>query len=190
MIACDCGSTGAPVCTASASPCLGATGYGVLLAAAGAGAVIGAVLMPLLRRRWSPSRLLTLAGAVFGLGLLGLAVAPTPLVAILVLLPVGVAWIAGLNATTQAFLPDWVRARALAVYQMVLFAAFARSAAAWGAVANWVQHQGQHERRLTLFDADVVQRAAALAQEPPQVAHLLVLALPDRDRRRPPGEQP
>ncbi|MGI3780386.1 MAG: MFS transporter, partial [Janthinobacterium lividum] len=118
---------------------LGATGYGVLLGAAGGGAVLGAVLMPRARRRWTPSRLLTLAGAVFGLGLVGLAVARTPWEAVLVLVPVGVAWIsviAGLNATTQAFLPDWVRARALAVYQMVLFASFAGSAAVWGVVAN------------------------------------------------------
>lgn len=118
---------------------LGATGYGILLGAAGAGAVAGAVLLPAIRPRMSPSWLLTLAGAVFGLGLLGLAAARTPVAAVVVLVPIGMAWIAviaGLNATTQAFLPDWVRARALAVYQMVLFASFAGSAAAWGVIAN------------------------------------------------------
>ena len=68
---------------------LGATGYGILLGAAGAGAVAGAVLLPAVRTRVSPSRLLTLAGAVFGLGLVGLAAASTPVVAVLVLVPVG-----------------------------------------------------------------------------------------------------
>lgn len=120
---------------------LGATGYGVLLGAAGAGAVAGAVLMPWLRGRLSPSTLLTLAGVVYGVGLVGLSFASTLAEAIVVLVPVGVAWIvviAGLNASTQAFLPDWVRSRALAIYQMTLFASFAGSAAVWGAVANGI----------------------------------------------------
>ncbi|WP_051570830.1 MFS transporter [Cryptosporangium arvum] len=120
---------------------LSATGYGVLLGAAGAGAVAGAVLMPRLRRWLSASQLLTASGVVYGAGLVGLAFVRTMGEAIAVLLPVGVAWIvviAGLNASTQAFLPDWVRARALAIYQMVLFASFAGSAAAWGAVANGI----------------------------------------------------
>jgi predicted MFS family arabinose efflux permease len=118
---------------------LSATGYGVLLGAAGAGAVAGAVLMPRLRGWLSASQLLTAAGVVYGAGLVALASARSVAEAVAVLLPVGVAWIvviAGLNATTQAFLPDWVRARALAVYQMVLFASFAGSAAAWGVTAT------------------------------------------------------
>lgn len=118
---------------------LGATGYGILLGAAGTGAVGGAILLPALRGRLSASRQLTVAGLVYGAGLLALAFTRDAAVAVAVLVPVGVAWIAviaGLNATTQAFLPDWVRARALAVYQMVLFGVFAGSAAAWGAVAT------------------------------------------------------
>ncbi|WP_250004821.1 MFS transporter [Actinoplanes sp. M2I2] len=119
---------------------LGAAGYGVLLGAAGAGAVAGAVLMPLVQDRLSASARLTVAGAVYGAGLIGLSLVRDVGVAVVLLVPVGVAWIAviaGLNAGVQAFLPDWVRARALAVYQMVLFATFAGSAALWGAVATW-----------------------------------------------------
>jgi predicted MFS family arabinose efflux permease/quinol monooxygenase YgiN len=119
---------------------LGATGYGVLLGAAGAGAVAGAVLLPALRGRLSPSAQLAVAGVLYGAGLVGLALADDPVVAVVLLVPIGMAWIAviaGLNAATQAFLPDWVRARALAVYQMVMFGSFAGSAAAWGAVATW-----------------------------------------------------
>ncbi|WP_433129124.1 MFS transporter [Micromonospora sp. CA-240977] len=120
---------------------LGATGYGVLLGAAGAGAVGGAILLPALRGRLSASGQLTVAGLVYGAGLIALAFTRDATVAVVVLIPIGVAWItviAGLNATTQAFLPDWVRARALAVYQMVLFGVFAGSAAAWGAAATWL----------------------------------------------------
>ena len=58
---------------------------------------------------------------------------------VLVLLPAGVAWIAFLsnvNAALQLFLPRWVRARGLSVYQMVLFGAQAAGAVIWGVVAG------------------------------------------------------
>ncbi|MBB2947787.1 MFS family permease [Actinoplanes lutulentus] len=120
---------------------LGASGYGILLAAGGVGAVAGALLLPLVRDKMSPSLQLTVAGVVYGAGLIALAFSRNLIEASIILLPVGVAWIAviaGLNAATQAFLPDWVRARALSVYQMVLFATFAGSAAAWGVVTTWI----------------------------------------------------
>ena len=55
------------------------------------------------------------------------------------LLPAGVAWVlvlSNVNAAMQLFLPSWVRARGLAVYQMVLFGAQAAGAAIWGVVAG------------------------------------------------------
>jgi hypothetical protein len=58
---------------------------------------------------------------------------------ILVLLPTGAAWTAFLsnvNAGLQLFLPRWVRARGLSVYQMVLFGAQAAGAAIWGVAAG------------------------------------------------------
>jgi MFS family permease len=58
---------------------------------------------------------------------------------LVVLLVAGVAWIAFLanvNAALQLFLPRWVRARGLAVYQMVLFGGQAAGALVWGAVAG------------------------------------------------------
>jgi hypothetical protein len=57
---------------------------------------------------------------------------------VLLLLPAGVAWIAflsNINAALQLFLPQWVRARGLSAYQMVLFGGQAVGAALWGAVA-------------------------------------------------------
>ena len=60
-------------------------------------------------------------------------------VTLVVLLPAGMAWIAVLssvNAALQLFLPGWVRARGLSVYQTVLFGAQAAGAAGWGVVAG------------------------------------------------------
>ncbi len=101
--------------------------------------VAGAVLMPRLARALSPTARLTWAGAVFGAGMLALAGARSPAPAAISLLPVGAAWIvviAGLNAAVQSFLPPWVRARALSVYQVVFFSATAVSAAARGLIAD------------------------------------------------------
>ncbi|HXC76351.1 MAG TPA: MFS transporter, partial [Candidatus Acidoferrum sp.] len=59
-------------------------------------------------------------------------------VIVVVLLPAGVAWMAFLstvNAELQLFLPAWVRARGLSVYQMVLFGAQGFGALFWGIVA-------------------------------------------------------
>jgi hypothetical protein len=57
----------------------------------------------------------------------------------LLLLLTGAAWIAviaTLNAATQTFLPAWVRARGLSIYQLVLFGTTAAASAAWGVIAD------------------------------------------------------
>jgi hypothetical protein len=59
-------------------------------------------------------------------------------VTLVVLLPAGMAWIAVLatiNAELQLFLPAWVRARGLSVYQVVLFGSQAFAAVIWGVLA-------------------------------------------------------
>jgi MFS family permease len=120
---------------------LGSSGYGLLLGAAGVGSVGGALLLPTLRRRLNPSWLIAGSGVIFGLAMLAIAFTHTTAVALIVLLPAGVGWIAviaSLNGMVQAFLPAWVRARALSIYQVVQFASFALSAALWGFVADWI----------------------------------------------------
>jgi MFS family permease len=55
------------------------------------------------------------------------------------LLPAGIAWVmvlSSVNAAMQLFLPNWVRARGLAVYQMVFAGAQAAGALAWGALSD------------------------------------------------------
>jgi MFS family permease len=118
---------------------LGAAGYGLLLAALGVGAVAGAVLLPTLRRLLSPNRQLIAASTVFALSTAVVGTVDNPGFVLLALLPAGAAWVAVLstmNATLQLFLPAWVRARGLAIYQMTFFGAQALGALAWGLVAE------------------------------------------------------
>ncbi|MCU7730957.1 MFS transporter [Actinoplanes sp. KI2] len=120
---------------------LGPGGYGLLLAAVGVGAVAGALLLPRLRASWSVNRLLMIACVVFTLIFAVLALVRSEVAAVVALVPAGVAWIlifSNVNAALQLFLPYWVRARGLAIYQMVCAGAQAAGALAWGALSDAV----------------------------------------------------
>jgi MFS family permease len=117
---------------------LGSDGYGLLLGALGAGAIGGAFILPQVRAKLSANALVAVASLTYAAALVAVAASGSLALTVLVLLPAGVTWIAFLsnvNAALQLFLPRWVRARSLSVYQMVLFGAQAAGAAIWGAVA-------------------------------------------------------
>ena len=117
---------------------LGPTGYGVLLGAAGIGSVVGALILPRVRARISASGLVAAAGVLSGASMIVIGLVRSPVLVFLVLLPAGVGWIAviaGMNALMQTFLPAWVRARALSIYQLVVFSTAAASAVVWGVLA-------------------------------------------------------
>jgi MFS family permease len=117
---------------------LGASGYGVLLGLLGIGSVVGAALLPRLRTRVGLNVLVAGASMVYAVTLAALATVRSPAIAVLLLLT-GAAWIAviaTLNAATQIFLPRWVRARGLSIYQLVLFGTTAAASAVWGVIAG------------------------------------------------------
>lgn len=117
---------------------LGSSGYGLLLGAAGIGSVAGALVLPGLRARVSFTALVGLAGLVSGASMIVIGTVRSPLVVVPVLLLAGAGWItviAGMNALMQTFLPSWVRARALSIYQLVVFTTSAVGSAVWGLVA-------------------------------------------------------
>ena len=83
--------------------------------------------------------LIGLIGGVFACALVAVILVPSTVVVVIVLLPAGMAWVgmlATVNTLLQLFLPRWVRARGLSVYQMVLFGAQGVGAIIWGAVAD------------------------------------------------------
>jgi MFS family permease len=118
---------------------LGPSGYGLLLGALGVGAVAGAIALPRIRARLSASQVVLAAGVVYAAAMLVVALVRVPAVVAAALVPAGIAWLAvlaSLNAAMQLTLPNWVRARALSIYQVVFLGGQGIAAFAWGLVAE------------------------------------------------------
>lgn len=113
--------------------------YGLLLAALGAGAVGGALMLPRLKARFSAQQLV--GGATLGVmaALLAWAWIPSQGFAFLPALLLGLAWITVLtvlNTATQTALPNWVRGRGLALYLCVFYGAMSAGSLIWGLLAD------------------------------------------------------
>jgi len=126
---------------------LGPSGYGLLLGSFGVGAVIAGVLLPSARRRLGIERLATASALVFAVANAALGPArqlsfgPAMAAACIALLFAGGMWLgllSTLNAAAQIAIPAWVRARAMAVYMLVLFGALALGSSLFGALAGAV----------------------------------------------------
>nr|WP_235031564.1 MFS transporter [Geminicoccus flavidas] len=123
----------------------GAGFYGLLLGAVGAGAIIGAAVLPRIRARTGPDGVMLGATLITAAVTGALAAAPPQWLAVLLLLVLGAAWIAALttlNGTIQAILPNWVRGRGLAIYLTVFSGASAAGSLLWGLVAEAIGLHG------------------------------------------------
>ncbi|MEQ9258871.1 MAG: MFS transporter [Roseovarius sp.] len=112
--------------------------YGTLMALIGAGAVTGALLLPRLQGRLTSDRTVQAGtlGTALALAVLALLATAPALMAAAFL--GGFSWIAVLtsfNVSAQMALPDWVRARGLAVFLMAFFGSMAIGSVLWGQVA-------------------------------------------------------
>lgn len=113
--------------------------YGMLLGAVGAGAILGALVMPKLGAKLNADGLVLLASVVSAVVMGVLVFAPPKWLAVLMLVLLGMGWITALttfNGVAQAILPNWVRGRGLAVYLMVFNGAMAAGSLGWGLVAR------------------------------------------------------
>ena len=131
--------------------------YGFLLGAIGAGAVGTAFVLRWLKAKLGPDRLVATGTTGSALALLLFAFAHTEGLGLAASVIAGSSWIAvlaSLNVSAQVALPDWVRARGLAIYVTVFFGALAAGSVIWGAVA------GVLGLAMTLFVAAVGSLAA------------------------------
>ena len=170
--------------------------YTLLLAAMGSGAIVAALQLQRIRQ-WLPREQLLLAGAALqSVCTVIVAFAPGLHVALPAMFVAGTAWITVANTLTvsaQMALPDWVRARGMATYQMAIMGSSALGAALWGQVSSmssihtglavaavsgtlvmlagqrWLPHQALEE---DLSPSNVFK--APVAQEVPTQGHIQV----------------
>jgi MFS family permease len=119
----------------------GAMGYGILNGSMGFGAVIGATMLPRVRRVLSADAIIASATCVFVATLAILATVKVPLIIIPMLVAGGFAWTSAmstLNLAVQVSVPAWVQARALGAYQMIFAGGMALGGVIWGFVAEHV----------------------------------------------------
>ena len=118
---------------------LGAFQYGLLLGCLGAGAVAGVFVISWAKRAVSVNLLVVLGTVVFAGATAALGYVRVYPLLCAAMLCGGVAWMttmSSFNVSVQTVVPEWVRARALALYLLVFFGSLAVGSAAWGAAAE------------------------------------------------------
>jgi MFS family permease len=116
---------------------LSESGFGLLMGCVGAGAILGATMLPRLRRRLAFDRMIALASLGLAGGLVALAYVPWAELVAVTLLFTGACWLmvlSSLNTSAQRVAPGWVRARTLAVFQLVMQGGLAIGSLTWGLV--------------------------------------------------------
>jgi MFS family permease len=113
--------------------------YTLMLACIGGGAVVAAMYFPRWRARFNRDQFVV--GGTVGHALMSVVVvfAPNIWVALPAIVVLGMAWISTANSLTlaaQVALPNWVRARGMAIYQMALMGGAAAGSLLWGQVAG------------------------------------------------------
>jgi MFS family permease len=117
----------------------GAMAYGILTGCLGFGAVIGASLLPRIRRRVSADMIGALSGGVFACTLAALAMVRSVPIIVVWLIAAGFAWTSmtsTMNVAVQLSVPAWVQARALGTYQMIFMGGMALGSVLWGFLAG------------------------------------------------------
>lgn len=114
-------------------------GYGAMLGLFGAGAVAGALALPVMRHKFGSDRLLAVAALTYGSVYLCLASNLDGWVRLLSMTLAGLSWmttLTTLNTTAQVHLARSHRARGMAIYLMVFAASMAVGSAFWGRLAS------------------------------------------------------
>jgi MFS family permease len=118
-----------------------AGGYGLLMAFMGAGAVLAALGLTSVYRRFPLRRLIVAGAFAFAAATLAAALSHSQVVVCAMLLFAGMGWMA-VNATistvVQTYAANWVRARVASVYLLVLMGSMAVGGILWGALAQYL----------------------------------------------------
>ena len=107
----------------------------------------GAFLLPWLKEKIGPDRLVAAGAIGTAATLVLLGFAREPILALTASLIAGVSWIAilaTLNVSAQVALPEWVRGRGLAMFVTVFYGTMTVGSALWGQVAGMVGLPAAH----------------------------------------------
>jgi MFS family permease len=113
--------------------------FTLLLAAMGVGAIVGGIYLPRVRQFMTRDQLVRNGTLLHAGAILVLAFAPNPYVALPAMLAAGIAWISVANSlavAAQMALPNWVKARGMAMHQMAMMGGAALGSALWGQIAT------------------------------------------------------
>jgi MFS family permease len=113
--------------------------YGILLGAVSVGAIVGSFALGWLKNQFGPDRVVALGTVGIAVALVLFGFARFPGVACGAALLAGAAWtvvLASLYVSAQIALPDWVRARGLAIFLTVIFGSVTLGSLVWGQIAT------------------------------------------------------
>ncbi len=116
-------------------------GYGLMLGALGTGAVLAALLLKRVRPLVSARALVAGAMGLYGVSILAMSATRSLPVATLLLLPAGMGWLASLatlNALVQLSVPEWIKSRVIALYNLCFYVAWSLGASVGGALAGHI----------------------------------------------------
>jgi len=115
--------------------------FTLMLSSLGAGAIVAALLFPRWRERFNRDQFVRYGVLVHAATTSLIVALPEIWLAVPVMFVVGMAWISVANSLTisaQVAMPDWVRARGMAIYQTALMGGAMVGSLLWGQVAAWV----------------------------------------------------
>jgi predicted MFS family arabinose efflux permease len=183
--------------------------YGVLLGVIGASAVGGAFLLPFLKEKLGPDRLMALGALGQAIAMMLYGIAREPVTALVASATAGASWIvalATLSVSAQVALPDWVRARTGALHNCIFRLSDAgQRGLGRGRRCGWpgecalsrerrrrrrdctdlaVVTANRRDRRFVAFDAlaGATDRAADRARSRPRPGHCRISHRPARPR--------
>jgi MFS family permease len=113
--------------------------YTMLLASLGVGAIVSAVALPRISDSASRDRVISVGVLLYALATVAAALAPSVWLLAPALALSGGVWLCVVNTLTmsaQLVLPNPMRARGMAIYQMAIMGGSAAGAALWGLVAS------------------------------------------------------
>ncbi|MBV36508.1 MAG: MFS transporter [Rickettsiales bacterium] len=113
--------------------------YGLVMSLIGIGAVITALYLPKIKNYLTPNRLVLVGTLLVSLATLLFALVSNKIIALILSFTFGCGWmlvLSTINVSAQQALPEWVRARGLAVFMVVFFGGMSLGSVAWGWIAE------------------------------------------------------